>query len=359
MIETPPSNLDIDLARLFHEASNLGASDIIIKGGESPSFKIDGRWQRSAHPPLTDAQAESFILSLFPRSEGSPEASDRMRRPIEQDFSLPLPDGTRLRINTFLAGGFPAAVIRIIPNQIRPLDDLGIPLAPLEAALTRRKGLILVTGATGSGKSTTLAAMVHWLNQRYPLHIVTVEDPIEFYHEPAQALITQREVGTDTQDFASALRSVLRQSPDVILVGEMRDLETISAAITAAETGHLVMSTLHTNSAAEAIDRIVDVFPEGQRALVRTQLANALNLVLCQALLPRKDGPGRALIYELMVNTPAIASAIRDGKIAQIPSMMQTGAQFGMTLMQRVAADLAARGVIEREQAEAIGRIGG
>lgn len=349
-------HLDKNLLQLFEEAIGRGASDIAIKGGEPPLFKINGQWQRMKTDPLKDSEAEGFLLSLIPYSENGPTPAARLHSNVEQDFSIPLPDGTRLRVNIFLTGSFPAAVIRLIPGKVRSLDELGLPLAPIENALTRKTGLILVTGATGSGKSTSLAAMVDWLNERHPIHIVTIEDPIEFFHQPKRAIITQREVGTDTQDFATALRAVLRQAPDVILVGEMRDLETISSAITAAETGHLVMGTLHTNSAHEAVDRIIDVFPEGHRNLVRTQLASALSLVLCQALVPRIDGTGRALLCEVMVNTPAIATAIREGKTGQIPNAIQTGRNWGMRLMSQAALELVEQGIISLEQARSLNK---
>mgnify|MGYP001043455698 CR=1 FL=1 len=212
--------------------------------------------------------------------------------------------------------------------------------------LKNRAGLILVTGATGSGKSTTLAAMIEWLNQTQEIHIVTIEDPIEFFFSPKRASISQREVGSDTSSFAVALRAALRQAPNVIMVGEMRDLETMSAALTAAETGHLVLATLHTGSAPEAIDRVVNAFPEGRRDMVRLQLASSLRMVLTQVLVPKREGHGRALLYEVLVNTPAVATLIRDGKTAQIRTVMQTGGAHGMATMEQVAQQLVEKGVI-------------
>ena len=323
----------------------LKASDIFLAGGEYVAYKCDGRWRReTAWDPLDDGVAEQLILAMAPRLAQRREGNSFLER--DMDFSYTIASGFRFRVNLYHIQGRPAVVIRPIPTEPPHIDTLGLPVEAVLQALKQRTGLILVTGATGSGKSTTLAAMIDWLNETQEIHIVTIEDPIEFYFTPKRAIISQREVGSDTESFAVALRAALRQAPNVIMVGEMRDLETMSAALTAAETGHLVLATLHTGSAPEAIDRVVNAFPEGRRDMVRLQLANTLRLVLTQVLVPRREGGGRVLLYEVLVNTPAVSTMIRDGKTAQLPAAMQTGAAYGMVTMEQVAAQLLERGVI-------------
>jgi twitching motility protein PilT len=275
--------------------------------------------------------------------------NERQQRTFEErrelDFSFALGDKARFRVNAFMQRGTVGGVLRLIPTQIKSAQEMGLPQNIVDIA-TAPRGLVLITGPTGSGKSTTLAAMIDYINTTRKLHIVTIEDPIEFMHTHKQSIINQREVGSDTMSFNDALRAALRQAPDVILVGEMRDYETIKAAVTAAETGHLVMGTLHTNSAPESIDRIVDVFPEEQQAQIRVQLANNLVAVMTQQLLPRADGAGRVLAYELLIANPAVRSLIREGKTFQIVSTMQTGAREGMVTMDAYLANLYRRRII-------------
>jgi twitching motility protein PilT len=325
----------------------LKASDIFLTGGEHVAYKCDGRWRReTAWDPLDDGVAEQLILAMAPRLAQRREEARTSPLERDMDFSYTIASGFRFRVNLYHIQGRPAVVIRPIPTEPPRIDTLGLPVEAILQALKQRTGLILVTGATGSGKSTTLAAMIDWLNETQEIHIVTIEDPIEFYFTPKRAIISQREVGSDTESFAVALRAALRQAPNVIMVGEMRDLETMTAALTAAETGHLVLATLHTGSAPEAIDRVVNAFPEGRRDMIRLQLANTLRLVLTQVLVPRREGEGRVLLYEVLVNTPAVSTMIRDGKTAQLPAAMQTGAAYGMVTMEQVAAQLLERGVI-------------
>jgi twitching motility protein PilT len=263
----------------------------------------------------------------------------------EVDFACELAGKGRFRVNVFVQSRGPGAVLRTIPSQIPSLDSLQMPPI-LKELCTRERGLVLVTGPTGSGKSTTLAAMLDVINQTWDAHILTVEDPIEFVHPPKRCLVNQREVGPHTASFSNALRSALREDPDVILIGEMRDLETISLALTAAETGHLVFGTLHTSSAPKTIDRIIDVFPAGQQGQIRTMLSESLEAVVAQTLLKKKGG-GRVAAAEILVGVPAVRNLIRENKLHQIPSMMQTGQRVGMQTLDMALADLAKRGLIE------------
>lgn len=345
----------LTIIEVLSRALEKRASDVIIMGGEYVAYKVYGSWQREIPwGPLEDPQAENLIREMvntdmqkfLDKEEGSARK--------DLDFSFSLPSGERFRVNVYRIQGRMAAVLRPIPQEPPPLESLGLPLSPIEAALTRKRGLILVTGATGSGKSTTLAAMVEYLNQREEIHIVTIEDPIEFFFQSKRAIISQREVGSDVESFAQALRSALRQAPNVIMLGEMRDLETIQAAITAAETGHLVMATLHTRSAPEAITRIIDAFPEGYREMVRLQLASSLSLVISQVLLPRVDGQGRVLAFDILVNTPAIASLIQQNKINNIEQTMYTGKEYGMITLAQCLRDLMQRGLISQKAAATV-----
>jgi twitching motility protein PilT len=270
----------------------------------------------------------------------------------ECDFSLDVSDVSRFRVNVFQQARGVSAVFRVIPHVIPSLQSLHAP-ALLTELMQRPRGLVLVTGPTGSGKSTTLAAMVDALNQSTRQHIVTIEDPIEFVHTPQQCLIQQREVGAHTRSFANALRAALREDPDVVLVGELRDLETIRLAITAAETGHLVLGTLHTASAAKTMDRIVDVFPAEEKDMARSMLSESLNAVISQVLCKRKDGAGRVAAYEVMVGTPAVRNLIREGKVAQLYSAIQTGRAVGMQTLEQSLAALVQQGLIEVHEAQA------
>lgn len=329
----------IDLLRL---ASERRASDLLLTVGLPPMLRLDGEWQPTELGKLTPNDTRRLLYTMM---------DERKQRDFEErrelDFSFSLTGEGRFRVNAFFQRGSIAGVLRTIPGEILSFEKMGLPGVVADMARTPR-GLVLVTGSTGSGKSTTLAAMLDLVNTETRKHIMTIEDPIEFFHTHKRSIINQRELGDDTKSFERALRAVLRQAPDVILVGEMRDFETIGAAVTAAETGHLVMGTLHTNSAPEAVDRIIDVFPEVQQAQVRAQLANNLQAILTQQLVP-KQGGGRVLAYEVLVATPAVRNLIREGKTHQILSAMQMGGQYGMQTMDACLAELHLRRTISYE----------
>jgi twitching motility protein PilT len=322
------------------------ASDLHIKAGSPPGLRIDGELR-----PVEDAQplapddTERLITSIMDDSHKKTFSENK-----ELDFAHSYTDLYRFRVNVFMQRQSMGAVLRKIPVHIESLDELGLPDILRDLALKPR-GFILVTGPTGSGKSTTLAAMVNHINENRRCHIVTMEDPIEFVHRDSLCYINQREVGDDTHSFEDALGHVLRQDPDVILVGEMRDYKTIETALTAAETGHLVLATLHTNSAGETVDRIIDVFPAHQQSQIRTQLSVTLEAVLCQALLPRRDGMGRACAMEIMIATPAVANLIREAKTYQIPNTIQTSANIGMQTRDQALRTLYEEGTITLESA--------
>ncbi len=320
--------MSLNLRSLLQEMIDREASDLHITAGERPKLRIDGE--------ITDCSVEEILTPKdtlqLAYSVLTEQQKKRFEFDDELDFSFGIQNLARFRGNVFKQRGCVAMVLRMIPFSVRTLADLGLP--PIASKLSERpRGLILVTGATGSGKSTTLAAMVDVINKARKGHIITVEDPIEFIHRHQSCIVNQREIGTDTKSFAAALKYALREDPDIILVGEMRDLETISAALTIAETGHLVLATLHTNSAAEAINRIIDVFPPTQQPQVRAQLAFVVEGVITQALLQRSRGKGRVLACEVMVATPAIRALIREDKIHQIYSALQSGKKFGMQTM--------------------------
>ncbi|WP_105033376.1 type IV pilus twitching motility protein PilT [Cryobacterium aureum] len=336
---------DADLLRALRLVLEKGASDLHVSGGAPPSIRVDGSlrpipgWDRWS--PEKVASALDSILS--------PEQREEFDQELELDFAHTV-EGTRFRVNFYQQRNTVGGAFRLIPNEIKSLAELGIPESVARFAQLPR-GLVLVTGPTGSGKTTTLAAMVDLVNRTRDDHIVTVEDPIEYIHEAKKSMISQREVGQDTHSFASALKHVLRQDPDVILIGELRDLETISVALTAAETGHLVFSTLHTQDAAQTIDRIIDVFPPHQQAQVRAQLAATLRGVVCQTLV-RKIGGGRVAATEILVTTAAIANLVREGKTHQIASALQSGRSLGMHTMDQHLAELVDAGQITRQAAE-------
>ncbi|GAA4019177.1 type IV pilus twitching motility protein PilT [Deinococcus rubellus] len=331
-----------DITDILRIAAEKDASDVILTVGLPPQFKLSGVYGHQDMAVLGATDTRKLMYSMM---------NDKQQRQFEDkrelDFSFALGEQARFRVNAFMQRGYVGGVMRLIPTKIKSVQDLGLPQSVVEIANAPR-GLVLVTGPTGSGKSTTLAAMLDYINVNKKLHIVTIEDPIEFMHQHKQSIVNQREVGADTYGFDNALRAVLRQAPDVILVGEMRDYETIKAAVTAAETGHLVMGTLHTNSAPESIDRIVDVFPEEQQAQIRVQLANNLVAVMTQQLIPRLDG-GRVLAYELLVATPAVRALIREGKTYQIVSVMQTSSREGMVTMDAFLAGLYRRRIISHD----------
>ncbi len=333
----------MDISEILAFASEKGASDVHISSGEPPIVRIDGDIQKVDMQPLPQDQVHTILYDIL---------NDQQRKIFEEkkevDFALDLKGMSRYRVNAFYQSKGEAIVFRTIPTTIKTLEELGLPM--ILADLTKKtKGLVLVTGPTGSGKSTTLAAMIDYINQQEKCHILTIEDPIEFVYEPKQSLINQRELGTNTHSFGNALRSALREDPDVILVGEMRDLETISLAMTAAETGHLVFGTLHTSSAAKTVDRVIDVFPSEQQGQIRTMFAESILAVITQNLLKRKDDKGRVAALEIMIGTPAIRNLIRESKGAQIPGMMQTGKQFGMQTMDATLVELYKTGVVAKE----------
>jgi len=329
-----------DIVDLLNLSVDRGSSDLVVTVGLPPMVKIDGEFHPTEYEPLTPQETRRLTYALM---------DEKQQRVFEEakelDFSFSLPGKGRFRVNIFLQRGSVGGVLRVVPSNVKSFEELGLPKAVADIALSPR-GLVLVTGPTGSGKSTTLASMIDYINERKRCHIVTIEDPIEFSHRHKFSIVNQREIGSDTHGFDKALRSVLRQAPDVILVGEMRDYETIAAAITAAETGHMVCGTLHTNSASETIDRIVDVFPQAQQEQVRVQLSNNLVAVLTQQLLPKAFGGGRVLAYELMIATPAVRAPIREGKSHQLVSVIQTGGQHNMITMDACLADLFKRKLI-------------
>jgi twitching motility protein PilT len=332
---------DADLLAAMEAVVNEGASDLHVSIGAPPMIRVDGGLRAIDETDVWDRERVAAALYSLLSDEQAKQFDDE----LELDFAFTLSETSRFRVNYFLQRGAIGAAFRLIPVEIKQLDELGVPDVVGEFAKLPR-GLVLVTGPTGSGKSTTLAALVDLVNQTRSDHIVTVEDPIEFMHQNKRSLVNQREVGNDTHSFANALKHVLRQDPDVILIGELRDLETISVALTAAETGHLVFATLHTQDAGSTIDRVIDVFPPHQQGQVRTQLASTLQGVVCQTLVKRAGGVGRAVATEVMVTTPAIANLIREGKTYQVRSALQAGRQNGMHTMDQHLAELVNGGQI-------------
>ncbi len=341
-----PTARAVDIAQLLSFAVKHGASDLHLSSGVPPMIRVDGDVKRVNMPALEHKEVHAMVYDIM---------NDKQRKDYEEfletDFSFEIPGVARFRVNAFNQNRGAGAVFRTIPSKILSLEELGAPKIFQEISLHPR-GIVLVTGPTGSGKSTTLAAMVDYINNTKPDHILTIEDPIEFVHESKRSLINQREVHRDTLGFSEALRSALREDPDVILVGEMRDLETIRLALTAAETGHLVFGTLHTSSAAKTIDRIVDVFPATEKEMVRSMLSESLRAVISQALL-KKNGGGRVAAHEIMIGTPAIRNLIREGKIAQMYSAIQTGQSAGMQTLDQCLQDLVQRGIVNRDEARA------
>ncbi|MDH3590888.1 MAG: type IV pilus twitching motility protein PilT [Planctomycetota bacterium] len=329
-----------DLLRTMVERD---ASDLHLKAGSPPGIRIDGSLVPIAEHKLGADQSEALVRQLL-----SEDLFARFAEEGDLDTSYFIPDLSRFRVNVFTQRGSVGMVIRRIPENIPALRDLGLPRA-CRALSERPRGLVLVTGPTGSGKSTTLAAMVDHVNRRLSGHIVTMEDPIEFIHKDKKCWVTQRQIGSDTKSFGAALRRALRQDPDVILVGEMRDLETISLAVTAAETGHLVFGTLHTTSAIQTVNRIIDVFPPEQQQQIRTQLADTLQGIVCQTLLPKTGGRGRVVAAEVLVRTDGIAALMRENKTNQIANLMQTGSNLGMQTLETSLNALLAQELITPE----------
>jgi twitching motility protein PilT len=332
-----------DLLRAMHEK---GSSDLHMAVGIPPVIRVDGALVPIPYEKLTPADSQRLVYDIL-----TDEQIQKFETELELDFSYQLARIARFRVNVFRDKGNVAAAFRQIPQKIPTLKDLGLPMV-LEELTRLPRGLVLVTGPTGSGKSTTLAAMINQINTETSKHIITIEDPIEYLHNHKFSVINQREVGQDTRAFKNALRAALREDPDVILVGEMRDLETMQMAVSAAETGHLVFATLHTNSASTSVERIVDSFPPGQQEQVRLQLSNNLQAILCQQLIPRAGQPGRVCALEIMRASPAIRNLIRESKAHQITSMIQTSANLGMQTMDQCLRDLYLRGLISIEECQ-------
>ncbi|MGG2538945.1 type IV pilus twitching motility protein PilT [Pseudomonas aeruginosa] len=334
----------MDITELLAFSAKQGASDLHLSAGLPPMIRVDGDVRRINLPPLEHKQVHALIYDIM---------NDKQRKDFEEfletDFSFEVPGVARFRVNAFNQNRGAGAVFRTIPSKVLTMEELGMGEVFKRVSDVPR-GLVLVTGPTGSGKSTTLAAMLDYLNNTKYHHILTIEDPIEFVHESKKCLVNQREVHRDTLGFREALRSALREDPDIILVGEMRDLETIRLALTAAETGHLVFGTLHTTSAAKTIDRVVDVFPAEEKAMVRSMLSESLQSVISQTLI-KKIGGGRVAAHEIMIGTPAIRNLIREDKVAQMYSAIQTGGSLGMQTLDMCLKGLVAKGLISRENA--------
>ncbi len=334
----------MDVTELLTFALGQKGSDLHVSAGEPPIIRIHGEMRKIEMPPLDKDEVHNMVYDIL---------NDQQRKVYEEhlelDFSFALGDLARFRVNVFKQQRGDAAVFRTIPSKIPTFEELRLPKVLMELARLE-KGLVLVTGPTGSGKSTTLAAMIDLINNELKGHILTIEDPIEFVHKSKNCLINQRELGPHTHSFANALRSALREDPDIILVGELRDLETISLCLTAAETGHLVFGTLHTSGAPDTVDRVIDVFPAAQQNQVRSQFANSVQGVVTQALFKRKDGMGRIAAFEIMIANPAIRNLIRENKIAQIPSIMQTSKGIGMQTMEASVQDLLARNIVTKDE---------
>lgn len=337
----------MDITELLTFAYNNKGSDLHLSAGMPPCLRVHGDVRKLNLPPMDAAEVQKLVYDIM---------SDQQRKTYEEthecDFSFQIPNVSRFRVNVFDQNRGMGAVMRTIPSKILSLEDLKCP--PIfEKLANEPRGLVLVTGPTGSGKSTTLAAMVNYINESHPAHILTVEDPIEFVHESKKSLINQREVHRHTQSFNNALRAALREDPDVILVGEMRDLETIRLAMSAAETGHLVFGTLHTSSASKTIDRIIDVFPAEEKEMVRSMLSESIRGIISQTLLKTADGNGRVAAHEIMIGTPAIRNLIREGKVAQMYSAIQTGQNVGMQTLDSCLQTLVRARKVTLEEARA------
>lgn len=333
------------ITTIFTRTIQMGSSDLHIVPGEIPVVRVDGKLKKLPdESPLSKTDSEEIIGATL-----RPEYASRLKSEKEVDFSFNY-DGARVRANIYLEKKGVAGSFRFIPQKIRSLEDLGLPPVFQDFA-NREQGLVIVTGPTGHGKSTTIAALIEHINNNFSRHIITIEDPVEYVFENKKSIVTQRELGTDTLSFSRALRSALREDPDVVFIGEMRDFDTFEAALTIAETGHLVLSTLHTNDASQAPDRIIDASPKNQHEQVRQQVANVLTGVVSQRLIPKASGQGRVVACEVMVANNAVRSVIREGKSHQLPSIIQTGASEGMISLDKVLANLVSTGEITLEEA--------
>lgn len=335
----------MDISDIMREVVNLGASDLHLSVGVPPVVRLDGHLRTLDMPVLKPSDTRDLIYSVLTQ-----EQRQKLETDWEIDFSFSLYGVARFRVNAYFQRGTLSAAFRLIPVAIRSIEELGLP-SVLHSFVHKLQGLVLVTGPTGSGKSTTLAAIIDEINKTRSDHIVTIEDPIEFLHSHKSCVVDQREVGSDTKSFPVALRSALREDPDIILIGEMRDLETIQICLTAAETGHLVFATLHTQDCPQAIDRMIDVFPPHQQEQIRVQIAETLEGIVAQQLLLKAGGKGRVAACEVLVATPAVRNLIREGKAHQLYTVMQTGSQHGMQTMNAALADLVRRGQITKELA--------
>ena len=338
--------MGLDISKLLATLVEKKASDLHIAANSCPKIRVDERLIDLGKMKLLSGDAKNLIYSILTKEQISIFERDK-----ELDFSYELVGLSRFRMNVFLQRGNVGIAIRVIPYEVMSFEECGLPIETVTSFCRKPKGLVLVTGATGMGKSTTLASMVDFINTERDCHIITIEDPIEFVHQNKKSIIDQREVYQDTRSFGSALKHVLRQDPDVILVGEMRDLETIESALIIAETGHLVFATLHTSDATQTINRVIDVFPAHQQQQIRTQLSFVLVGVLSQLLIPKKNSPGRVLATEVLSITPAIRSLIRESKVHQMYSSIQTGQREGMRTMNQALSDLCNKGLISEEEA--------